>query len=326
MFIDTAKIFVASGRGGNGCNSFDRSLYFSHPRPNGGWGGYGGSIIVRSDEHVHTLLDFQYKRHFIANHGLHGSSNDKKGKDAPDLIIRVPRGTMIKDASTGLILRDLDKPGDEVVVCKGGKGGSGNAPKREATEGEPGQERELILELKLIADVGIIGFPNAGKSTLISRVSKATPKIANFPFTTKAPVLGIAELSKDRRFVICEIPGLIEGAHLGRGLGLKFLKHAERTKVLIHLVDMAAVDCRNPVDDYKALNKELKFYNNGVETRLIASLHKKPQIIVADKMDVPCAKENLVKFKKAVKKKIYPISGATGKGIRELMEAVWKML
>ena len=325
MFIDTAKIHVASGAGGNGCNSFFRSLHLKHPRPNGGPGGGGGNIIIKADEHVQTLLDFQYRRHFKADHGKHGSSNDKKGAYAPDLIIKAPVGTTIKDAATGLVLRGLNSPGEEIIVCKAGKGGRGNAPYKDALPGLPGEERELILELKIIADVGIVGFPNAGKSTLISRVSKATPKIADFPFTTKAPVLGIVDLSGERRFVVCEIPGLIEGAHLGRGLGLRFLKHAERTKVLIHLVDIAAVEGRDPVEDYKILNKELEFYGD-VETRLIASLHSKPQIIAVNKMDMPCAKENLKKFKKAIKKKVYPISGATGEGIKELLEAAWKQV
>ena len=318
MFIDTAKINVASGAGGNGCNSLDRNLYFKHPKPNGGPGGYGGSIIFRADEHVQTLLDFQYKRHFKATHGSHGSSNNKKGADAPDVIIRVPEGTTIKDASTDLILKDLRKSGEEIVICRGGRGGRGNAPKKDALPGENGQERQLILELKIIADVGIVGFPNAGKSTLISRISKARPRIANFAFTTKAPVLGIVELSGERRFIACEIPGLIEGAHLGRGLGLKFLKHAERTKALIHLVDMAAVDARDPLADYTALNKELVFYS--------PELAAKQQIIAVGKMDLPEAVGNLKKFRKACRKKIYPISSATGEGIKELLEAVYKKL
>lgn len=322
MFIDTAKIYVASGAGGNGCNSFFRSLYLRHPRPNGGPGGDGGNIIIKADEHIQTLLDFQYRRHFKADHGKHGSSNDKKGANAVDLIIKVPAGTIVKDAATGLVLRDLASPGEKAVVCKAGKGGRANAPYKEALPGSPGQERELILELKVIADVGIVGFPNAGKSTFISRVSKATPKIADFPFTTKAPVLGIVDLSGGRRFVLCEIPGLIEGAHLGKGLGLNFLKHAERTKVLIHLVDIAAVEGRDPTDDYRTLNKELDFYNTGADGR--SPLHLKKQIVVLNKIDLPQAKENLKNFKKVFKKKIYPISGATGEGIKELLEAVWK--
>jgi GTP-binding protein len=228
----------------------------------------------------------------------------------------VPVGTVIKDAASDLVLRDLDTAGDQVVVCKGGSGGRGNAPHKEALAGEPGEERDLFLELKLIADVGIVGFPNAGKSTLISRVSKARPRIAGYPFTTKAPVLGIVELSDERRFVICEIPGLIEGAHLGRGLGLKFLRHAQRSRVLIHLVDMAAIDGRDPVEDYKALNKELEFYSS--------QLAKKPQIIAANKMDSPGAEDNLAGFRASVKNKVYPISAQTGKGVRELLEAACK--
>lgn len=318
MFIDTAKIHVASGAGGNGCNSFYRSLHLNHPRPNGGRGGNGGNVVVKTDEHIQTLLDFQYRRHFKAEHGKHGSSNDKKGAEAPDLIISVPVGTVIKDAATELVLRDLKEPGEEVVICKGGKGGRGNAPYKEALQGAASEERELILELKIIADVGIVGFPNAGKSTLISRVSKAHPKIANFPFTTKAPVLGIVDLSKERRFVMCEIPGLMEGAHLGRGLGLKFLKHAERTKVLIHLVDIAAAEGRDPVNDYRTLNEELEFYGG--------QLGSKKQIVALNKIDLTQAKENIKLFKKVCKKKVYPISTATGLGMKELLEAVWKAL
>lgn len=324
MFIDTAKIHVASGKGGNGCDSFLRDRHLSHPRPTGGPGGDGGDIIILADTHIYTLLDFQHKRHFKADSGSNGSSNDKKGAYGADCIIRVPPGTVVKDVSTGLTLKDLDAAGAQVIVCKGGRGGRGNAPRKEALPGAPAEERELLFELKLIADVGIVGFPNAGKSTLISRISKARPNIANYPFTTKAPVLGIAELSGHRRFVVCEVPGLIEGAHLGKGLGLKFLRHAERTKVLIHLVDTAGVDGRNPADDYAKLNKELEFYNAGAND--YSPLHQKPQIIAANKIDLPQAKENLRQFKKSAKKKIYPLSGATGEGVKELLEAVWKGL
>lgn len=316
MFIDTAKINVAAGRGGNGCNSFLRDRHLAHPRPNGGPGGNGGSVVIKTDPHMHTLLDFHYNRHFKARHGFHGSSNDKKGANAEDCVIKVPLGTVIKNAKTGLVLRDLDLSREEVIICKGGRGGRGNAFGKPALEGEPGEERDLLLELKLIADVGIVGFPNAGKSTLVSRISKARPKIASFPFTTKVPVLGIAELPDERRLVVCEIPGLVEGAHLGKGLGLQFLRHAERTKVLIHLVDMAAVDGRVPFQDYKALNKELELYGMGLAAR--------PQIIAANKMDYPCTKENLVKFKALVKKKVYSVSALSGEGIKELLEAAWR--
>lgn len=318
MFIDTAKIHVASGKGGNGCNSFLRDKRIGHPRPNGGPGGSGGDVVMKADIHIHTLLDFQYKRHFKAQNGFHGSSNDKKGAEGSDCIIMVPPGTVVKDTSSAAALRDLQAPGEQVVVCKGGKGGRGNAPGKEALPGAPGEERELFLELKLIADVGIVGFPNAGKSTLIWRVSKARPRIASFPFTTQAPVLGIVDLKGDRRFVLCEIPGLIEGAHSGKGLGLHFLRHAERTKVLIHLVDMAAVEGRNPLDDYAILNKELAFYSK--------QLASKPQIIAANKMDISAAKYNLAKFSPAVKKKVYPLSATTGEGVAKVLEAAWKKL
>jgi GTP-binding protein len=318
MFIDTAKINVASGSGGNGCNSFLRDKHLSHPRPNGGPGGNGGNVIIRSDAHVHTLLDFQYRRHFKAQNGFHGSSNNKKGSSGSDCIIKVPPGTVIKDADTNSLLRDLEGPAEEVVICKGGSGGRGNAPKKEALPGSSGEKRNLILELKVVADVGIVGFPNTGKSTFVSKVSKAHPKIADFPFTTKAPVLGIVELGKDRRFVICEIPGLVEDAHLGKGLGHRFLRHAERAKVLMHLIDMAAFEGRLPYNDYKIINQELTCYSNA--------LAKKPQIIAANKMDLGQAKDNLVKFRSVVKKKVYPVSCLTGEGLKELLEAAYKKL
>jgi GTP-binding protein len=289
-----------------------------HPRPNGGPGGNGGNVIIRSDAHIHTLLDFQYRRHFKAEDGSPGSSNDKKGSRGRDCVIKVPPGTVIKDAASDSVLRDLDSLCVEVIVCKGGAGGRGNAPKKEATPGEPAEERDLIFELKVLADVGIVGFPNVGKSTFISRVSKASPKVADFPFTTKAPVLGIVELANDRRFVICEIPGLIEDAHLGKGLGHRFLRHAERTKVLIHLIDIAAVEGRVPSNDYTVLNQELMCYSK--------ELAKKPQIIAANKMDLPQAKDNLVKFKAFVKKRVYAVSCPKGEGIKGLLEAVYKKL
>ncbi len=318
MFIDTAKINVASGSGGNGCNSFFRDKRLSHPRPNGGPGGCGGHIVIKADSHIHTLLDFKYRRHFKAEDGSNGGSNDKKGSNGKDCIIKVPVGTVIKDASLDLVLRDLGRPGEEVIVCEGGAGGRANAPFKEATPGGPGKERDLFFELKLLADVGIVGFPNAGKSTLIWKISNARPRIANFPFTTKAPVLGIVRAKRGRDFVVCEIPGLIEGAHLGKGLGYQFLRHTERTKVLIHLVDMAGVEGRRPLDDYTALNNELGLFSK--------ELAKKPQILAVNKMDIPSASQNLAEFKKAVRKKSYAISGATGYGISELIEAVWKGL
>jgi len=313
MFIDTAKIYLKAGDGGDGCNSFYRDRSIRLGRPDGGEGGDGGDVILLADKNVHTLLDFKYNRHFIAESGRNGSSNNKTGKNGKDRIVRIPLGTMVYDEKTGDLLRDLINEADSVRVCEGGAGGKGNSRGRPSTEGESGDEKNVILQLKLIADVGIVGFPNAGKSTLISRVSRAKSKIAGYPFTTKEPILGIVQFH-DESFAIADMPGLIEGAHRGRGLGDKFLRHIERTKLLVHLVDMAAVDGRSPVEDYGALNEELKLYSS--------SLSKKPQIIAANKMDLTQADGNLADFKKVVSKKVYPISAQTGDGVPMLIKGI----
>lgn len=317
MFIDKAKIYVRGGRGGNGCSSMYRDKYTRRGIPNGGDGGKGSDIIVKADRNLLTLLDFQYNRHFFGVNGGRGLSKDKKGKDALPLVIRVPCGTTIKDVKTGCLLRDLDKDQEEVIAAYGGKGGVGNRHRREATLGEPGEEKELFLDLKLIADAGVIGFPNAGKSTLISNISNAHPKIAAYPFTTKFPVLGVVNIP-DSPFVIADIPGLIEGSSLGRGLGDEFLRHIERTKILVHLIDMAASEGRDPVGDYKIINEELKNYSKEV--------YLKPQIIAANKMDLEGAVLNLERFKKTIKKKVYPISALKKEGLEELIEAIRKRL
>lgn len=313
MFIDQAKIYVKAGSGGRGCKSFYRDKYSRFGVPDGGDGGNGADIIIQADRNLHTLLDFQYNRHFSGKHGGNGSGNKKKGKNAPDVIIRVPQGTVIKDLRIGCILRDLQKDGEDVIVARGGKGGLGNQHRMEVTEGEPGEEKELSLDLKLIADAGVVGFPNAGKSTLISAISSAQPKIAMYPFTTKFPVLGLVRAGEGA-FVIADIPGLIEGSSKGRGLGDRFLRHIERTKVLIHLIDISGFEGRDPVEDYKAINKELKSYSPEVS--------KKPQIIALNKIDIEGAMENVRKFKKAVKKKVYPISALEKEGLEELIEAI----
>ena len=317
MFIDQAKIYVKSGSGGKGCRSFYRDKYTRYGIPNGGDGGRGSDIIVRVDLHLYTLLDFHYNRHFYGLHGGHGSGKDKKGKDAHSLIIRVPVGTTVKDLKTGCVLRDLDKPDDEFIVARGGKGGLGNRRNREVTPLEEGEEKELSLDLKVIADAGVIGFPNVGKSTLISSISNAHPKIAAYPFTTKSPVLGVVRFN-DKAFVMADIPGLIEGSSGGRGLGDRFLRHIERTKILIHLLDMSGFEGRSPIDDYRVINKELKNYSPEV--------FKKPQVLVANKMDLEGARQNLEAFKKTIKKKIYPISALKKQGLEELIEAVSKRL
>jgi GTP-binding protein len=317
VFIDSAKIEVRAGSGGKGCKSLYRDKYQRQGKADGGDGGKGADIIFRADHNLLTLLDFQHHRHFFGSHGGHGSSNHKKGKAAEDVIVRVPMGTIIQDSATGAILRDLSEDGQEVIIAKGGKGGIGNWHRKEATPGEPGEQRTVVLDLKLLADVGVVGFPNAGKSTLITAISNARPKIAPYPFTTMGPVLGVVNATH-RQFVIADLPGLIEGASEGRGLGVKFLKHIERTKVLIHIVDMAGLEGRDPLDDYRKINLEIKNYSKEV--------YKKPQIICANKMDVTGALENLQRFKKSVKKPVFPVSALEKTNLKELIDAVAKKI
>ena len=317
MFVDQAKIHVKAGSGGNGCRSFYRDKYTRKGIPNGGDGGRGADIIIRADRNLKTLLDFRYRRDFVGQHGGHGSGNNKKGKDAPVLVIRVPAGTVIKDAASNCLLRDLTRDDEELLVAKGGKPGEGNSHGREVTQGGPGEERYILLDLRLIADVGLVGFPNAGKSTLISSVSAARPEIAAYPFTTKAPVLGMVNTS-EKSFIIADIPGLIEGSSTGRGLGDRFLRHIERTRVIVHLVDMAACEGRDPLDDYRTINQELANYSK--------ELAQKPQVLAANKMDLKEAAGYLKRFKESVKKRIYPISALKKSGLEELIEAVCKKL
>ena len=317
MFVDEAKVYVKAGNGGDGCNSMYRDRYHRYGRPDGGEGGKGGDAVFEADVNIHTLLDFQYRQHFEADSGGHGGSNHKKGRYGQDLRIKVPPGTIIKDASSGLVLRELLKPGDHVIIAKGGQGGNGNSRHRPAKPGIPGEEKTVILGLKLIADVGIVGYPNAGKSTLVARISSARPKIAGYPFTTKAPVLGVVKIHDEASMVVAEIPGLIEGAHLGKGLGDRFLKHIERTKILIHMVDIASYEGRDPYKDYRNLNKELKLYSK--------ELIKKPQLIALNKSDLEEAKANMKKFKKHMGRiKVFPISAVTGEGVKELLNAAYK--
>jgi len=319
MFIDTAKISVNAGAGGNGCNSFFRDNRVERGKANGGDGGAGGDVILRADKGIYTLLDFQFRRHFKAQSGRHGSSNNKAGARGSDCVICVPAGTLVVEAPTGCFLRDLATHGFEVVVARGGKGGKGNSRNREATAGEAGEARELILNLKLIADVGIVGFPNAGKSTLISKISNATPKIASYPFTTRAPQLGVVRRQEDdMEFIVADIPGLIAGAHEGRGLGDRFLKHVERTRVLVHIVDMAGVDGRDPVEDYGVINKELEAFSKD--------LAEKRQVLVANKMDLEAAAPNLRRLRDVVKRPIFEISALEGKGLEELLEEITRCL
>lgn len=317
MFVDEAIIHCVAGRGGNGCNSFDRSKP-GHPRPHGGHGGHGGSLIIESRLNIQTLYDFQLNPYFSAQNGTHGSSNHKNGAHGVDRIIGVPVGTEVIDNKNGELLKDLVEAGACVIVAKGGQGGHGNHKKDAAGDGGLGESKEILLRLKLIADIGLIGFPNAGKSTFLSRVTSAKSKSAAYPFTTKNPVLGVVQFYDTKSAVIADIPGIIEGAHTGRGLGLEFLKHIERTRLLVHLIDFACVDGRDPVSDYWALSKELESYS--------ARLSEKPQVVVANKMDVPEARKQLDFFRKKIKKKVYPISAVSGDGVRALLKALEKMV
>ncbi|MBU0503119.1 MAG: GTPase ObgE [Candidatus Omnitrophota bacterium] len=317
MFIDSVKIYVKAGDGGRGCKSYYRDKYTRDGIPDGGDGGIGAYIIIRADRNLNTLIDLQYNQHFYGLKGEQGSSKKKKGKDRPPIVIRVPCGTIIKDIGTDCVLGSLDKDQQELIVAKGGKGGLGNRNKHEVTEPIAGDERQVQLDLKIIADVGVVGFPNAGKSTLISSISHARPQIAAYPFTTKSPILGVVG-KEEETFVVADIPGLIKGSSEGKGLGDRFLRHIERTKILIHLVDMAAFDGRDPIEDYRAINKELKNYSPEVG--------KKRQVLAANKMDLETAGANLSRFKKTIRKKIYPISALNREGLEELIAAIRKEL
>jgi len=324
MFIDEAKITVKAGDGGNGCMSFRREKYIPKGGPDGGDGGKGGDVYFVADINLDTLIDFVGKHNWKARDGKAGQGANMKGADGEDLIIRVPPGTLIYDEELELILKDMDEPGTKVLICRGGKGGRGNksfatstnqAP-RTITTGQEGQERRLRLELKLLADVGLVGMPNAGKSTLISRCSDAHPKIAAYPFTTLEPVLGIVKLSDYRRFVMADIPGLIEDSHKGAGLGIEFLRHIERTRIIVHILDIMPMDGSDPVNNYKTIRKELKLYSK--------ELAGKPEIIVANKIDLDPEGKVIEKIRKKLKKKNYPISAVTGEGLKELTELLWK--
>lgn len=329
MFIDKAKIYVKGGDGGNGIVSFRREKYVPHGGPNGGDGGCGGNVVLKVDNGLKTLMDFRYKKHYKASRGEHGKGDNKHGKNADDMILRVPPGTIVKDAETKEVLGDLVEDGETLIVAKGGRGGRGNArfatankraPKF-AEKGEPGEERWIILELKLIADVGLIGFPNVGKSTLLSRVSEAKPKISNYHFTTTRPNLGVVKIDHGESFVLADIPGLIEGAHKGVGLGYEFLRHIERTKILIHVLDVSGVEGRDPLDDFEKINTELSRYSKVLAQR--------PQIIAANKMDLEEGRRNFERVKNVLTNrgyKVFPISAVTGEGLKELMSYAFKEL
>ena len=329
MFIDSAKIFVKAGNGGNGIVSFHREKYIAAGGPDGGDGGKGGDVILVVDEGIRTLVDFRYKKHYKAEPGQDGGPSNMSGRSGKDLIIRVPPGTIVKDEESGRIIADLKTAGQTEVIARGGKGGKGNqhfaTPTRQvpnfAKSGDLGEERWILIELKLLADVGLVGFPNAGKSTILSMVSAATPKIANYPFTTIEPNLGVVRLDADTSFVLADIPGLIEGAHQGVGLGHEFLKHVERTRVLVHVVDVAAVEGREPLEDFNVINRELAQYS--------PKLAEKPQVVAANKVDVLDDTTKLDEFKRAVEDMgytVFPVSAATNSGIKELMYHVGEVL
>ena len=325
MFIDQVSISVKAGDGGDGCCSFRREKYIPLGGPDGGDGGKGGDVILAVDTNLTTLIDLRYKKFYQAENGKPGKGNQMTGKSGKALVIRIPPGTLVKNEETGEMLVDLKEPDQQFVVAKGGNYGQGNARFKTSTnraptkvgKGKPGEVCRLFLELKLLADVGIIGFPNAGKSTLIARISNARPKVAGYPFTTLVPNLGIIKLDEGESFVAADIPGIIEGAHKGKGLGHQFLRHIERTSLLLHLIDFSDVESENILNNYRKLQLELKAFSE--------SLFLKPQIIVATKMDDPKSIENLEKLKAIIKDInpfLYPISSLTGDGIKPLL---WKV-
>ena len=325
MFVDKAKIYIKSGNGGNGCTSFYTEKYVPDGGPDGGDGGKGGDVIFTVDERLNSLTDFRYEQHFRAANGENGSSRFCHGKNAPDLIVKVPRGTIIRDAETGRIIADMYEEDATVTVLKGGFGGKGNArfksSRRKAPRfsqtGEVTDEHAVTLELKTIADVGLVGYPNVGKSTLLSVISSAKPKIANYHFTTLSPNLGVVK-RYDGAFVVADIPGLIEGAGDGVGLGTEFLRHVDRTRLIVHVVDISGSEGRDPVTDYSTINAELKKYD-----KRLASL---PQIVALNKADLLYDDEAVKNFRRHVRKPIYLISGATHQGIDELLDAVYEKL
>jgi GTP-binding protein len=329
MFIDKAKIFIKAGKGGNGAISFHREKYVAAGGPDGGDGGKGGNIIFKVELGMTTLMDFKYKRKYAAPGGMDGSGKRQKGKKGEDIIIKVPQGTIIRDAESNRIIADMSDPEKEIILARGGNGGWGNAhfatavrqTPNFAKNGQAGDEREITLELKLLADVGLVGFPNVGKSTLLSRTTKADPKIANYHFTTLEPNLGVVDLGDHRSFVLADIPGIIEGASEGVGLGHEFLRHIERTRILIHVVDVSGIEGRNPIEDFDIINDELSKYDMALEER--------PQIIAANKTDIIQDEAAYEEFLAEMKKRgyeVFPISAATSQGVDALMHKTYEEL
>lgn len=326
-FIDEAIITVQSGDGGRGCVSFRREKFIPRGGPDGGDGGKGGDIVFVATSRKRTLYQFRYKNILKAKNGVYGQGKKKAGKNGEDLKIEIPIGTLVIDSVTGQLIKDFVKSGEAFVIAKGGRGGLGNARFKSSTNrtprfaqpGEPGETLTLKIELKLLADVGIIGLPNAGKSTLISVISSARPKIAGYPFTTLTPNLGVVQTELSEPFIVADIPGLISGAHKGAGLGIRFLKHIERTRILVHLIDISSIDTNHPLDVYNTINRELALYSKN--------LAKKPQIVVLNKLDIPGAKEAADIFQSAAKvKKIALISAITGKGVNHLKSQIVQLL
>lgn len=327
MFVDDVSLVVKAGNGGNGAVSFRHEKYVAKGGPYGGDGGKGGSIIFVGDEGLTTLIDFKYKRRIVAKNGENGMTKNMFGHDAEDIFIKVPVGSVVFDKINNIVIADITKHNQQVVICKGGKGGRGNssfatskipAPQF-AENGEPGEEKEIRIELRVLADVGLVGFPSVGKSTLISVTSAAKPKIADYHFTTLVPNLGVVRVKDGRSFVMADLPGLIEGASNGAGLGFQFLKHIQRTRVIVHIVDMSGIEGRNPIDDYKKINKELENYDEKLMLR--------PQVVVANKMDLEGSKENLINFKQEFPNiKIIPISAYVRSNLDELLYTIADIL
>jgi GTP-binding protein len=329
MFVDEARIHVAAGGGGNGCVAFRREKYVPRGGPSGGDGGNGGSIYLESTAHLNTLLKFRFNKEFRARRAGHGEGSNRHGKNSEDMVIQVPVGTVVYDNATGERLVDFDTEGKRFLVAKGGRGGRGNArfatatnqAPRRADPGTPGEERDMRLELKLLADVGLVGFPNVGKSTLISRLSAARPRIADYPFTTLEPSLGVVAVDEEDSFVMADIPGLIAGAHEGKGLGDRFLKHVERTRLLLHLIDVAEFSGRDPIEDYHVIVRELESFSPVVA--------RKPMLMVASRVDAAGDSNRLFtlrEFCRGQKRPLYEISSVTGEGLEELKRAAWAML
>ena len=329
MFSDKAKIFIKAGDGGNGAVTFHREKYVAAGGPDGGDGGRGGDVIFVADKGVNTLIDFRYKKKYAAENGGNGRDSNRNGKNGANLEIKVPVGTLVRDANSDRVICDLKADGQSMVVARGGSGGWGNVHFATATRqtpkfaksGMPGDEREISLELKLIADVGLLGFPNVGKSTFLSMVSDARPKIANYHFTTLEPNLGVVNMGDNGGFVIADIPGIIEGAHEGVGLGHEFLRHVERTRLLLHIVDVSGIEGRNPVEDFDTINNELKLHSE--------KLSQKPQIILANKADIPQFEENFESFKQEMEGrgyKVFKLSAATKQGVREILNYTLEFL